>query len=109
MQVYRSVVAVIVLFAAGALPVSAQDAHAVEVTPYVAVGSMGASPIGAAVTFPLTSRLGLEVDVAHRRGEGDRHLLSSSTSLLYAPIRIGATTPYVAAGVGLAQIGVPVF
>lgn len=93
----------------GALPVSAQEAKAVEVTPYVAIGSAGASPFGAAVTFPLTSTLSLETDVAYRRGEGDLHFLSTSASLLYALPHVGQAMPYVAGGVGLAQYGAPVF
>ena len=81
----------------------------VEVTPYVALGSAAASPIGAAVTFPVTSTLSVETDVAYRRGEGRIHALSSSTSLLFFLPRVGQSTPYVAAGVGLSQYGAPVF
>jgi hypothetical protein len=91
------------------LPVGAQEAKAVEVTPYVAVGSSGASPFGTAVIFPLTSTLSLETDVAYRRGEGELHFLSTSTSLLYALPRVGQATPYVAGGVGVGQYGAPVF
>jgi hypothetical protein len=105
----RTTVLAIVVFTLGALPVGAQEAQAVEVTPYVAVGSAGASPLGAAVTFPLTSTLSLETDVAYRRGEGRIHALSTSTSLLFALPRVGQATPYVAAGVGLQQYGAPVF
>jgi hypothetical protein len=108
MRAYKSVVFVIGVLTLEALPVSAQEAKAVEVTPYVAVGSAEASPAGAAVTFPLTYTLSVETDVAYRRGEGRIHALSSSTSLLYALPRIGQTTPYVAAGVGLSQYGAPV-
>jgi hypothetical protein len=109
MRAYRSAVFAIVVFTLDALPVGAQEAKAVEVTPYVAVGSAEASPVGAAVTFPLTSTLSVETDVAYRRGEGRIHALSSSTSLLYALSRVGQTTPYVAAGVGISQYGAPVF
>jgi len=109
MRAYKSAVFVMVMLTLGAWPVRAQDAQAVEVTPYVAVGSAEASPVGAAVTFPVTSRFSFETDVAYRRGEGRIHALSSSTSLLYALPRVGQTTPYVAAGVGLSQYGAPVF
>ena len=44
----------------------AQDTAEVEVTPLVAIGSIGASPFGVAVTFPLNSTLSLET----RRAEG---------------------------------------
>src|SRR5688572_10194117 len=83
------------------LPAWAQESKPVEVTPYVGVGSAAASPVGAAVTFPFTSSLGVETDVAYRRGEGRIHALSSSTSLLYSLPRVGQSTPYVAGGVGL--------
>jgi hypothetical protein len=89
--------------------VRAQDAKTVEVTPYVAVGTAAASPVGAAVTFPVTSTLSIETDVSCRRGEGGIHALSSSTSLLYFLPRFGQSTPYVAAGVGLSQYGAPIF
>ncbi len=109
MRAYTSAVFTLVAFSLGAWPVGAQDAQAVEVTPYVALGSAAASPVGAAVTFPITSTLGVETDVAYRRGEGAIHALSTSTSLLYSLPRIGQATPYVAAGLGLSQYGAPVF
>ena len=109
MRAYKSAVFALVAFTLGALPVGAQDAKTVEVTPYVALGSAAASPVGAAVTFPVTSTLSVETDVAYRRGEGHIHALSSSASLLYFLPRVGQSTPYVAAGVGLSQYGAPVF
>ena len=109
MRAYRCAVFLLVAFTLEALPAAAQDAKAVEVTPYVALGSAGASPVGAAVTFPLTSALSVETDVAYRRGEGDIHALSSSASLLWSLPRVGRSTPYVAGGVGLSQYGAPVF
>ena len=109
MRAYKSAVFALVAFTLGALPVGAQDARTVEVTPYVALGSAAASPVGAAVTFPVTSTLSVETDVAYRRGEGRIHALSSSTSLLYFLPRVGQSTPYVAGGVGLSQYGAPVF
>ena len=109
MRSYCSAVFALVAFTLAARPVSAQDATAVEVTPYVAVGTDASSPVGAAVTIPLTSKLGLETDVAYRRGEGRIPALSSNASLLWLLPRVGQATPYAAAGVGLAQYGSPVF
>ena len=108
MHVYKSAVFAFVAFTLQALPVGAQDAKTVEVTPYVALGSAAASPVGTAVTFPVTSTLSVETDVAYRRGEGRIHALSSSTSLLYFLPRVGHSMPYLAAGVGLSQYGAPV-
>ena len=79
MRAYKSAVFALVAFTLGALPAGAQDAKTVEVTPYVALGSAAASPVGAAVTFPVTSTLSVETDVAYRRGEGHIHALSSAS------------------------------
>ena len=108
MRAYKAAFA-LVAFTLGASPVGAQDVKPVEVTPYVALGSAAASPVGAAVTFPVTSKLSVETDVAYRRGEGGIHALSSNVSLLYFLPRLGQSTPYVVGGVGLAQYGAPVF
>ena len=109
MRADTSTVFALVAFILGTLPARAQDPTIVEVTPYVAVGSAAASPVGTAVTFPVTPTLSVETEVAYRRGEGDIHALSSSASLLFSLPRIGQSTPYVAGGVGLSQYGVPVF
>jgi hypothetical protein len=109
MRPYTCAAVAIVISAFLVLPAAAQDAKPVEVTPYVAVGTAGAAPVGAAVTFPVTSTLSVETDVAYRRGEGRIHALSSSASLVYDLPRIGQATPYVAAGAGLSQYGAPVF
>ena len=109
MRAHKLGVFALVAFTVAALPVEAQDAKTVEVTPYVALGTAGASPVGAAVTFPVTSTLGVETDVAYRRGEGRIHALSTNTSLVWSLPRVGQSTPYVAAGVGLSQYGAPVF
>jgi hypothetical protein len=116
MRVCRSAVFGFVAFILAALPVWAQDATAVgahqtkaEVIPYVAIGSAGVSPVGAAVTFPVASTLSVETDVAYRRGEGRIRALSASTSLLWSLPRVGQSTPYAAAGVGLSQYGAPLF
>ena len=109
MRAYKPAVLALVAFALGALPVGAQDARTVEATPYVALGSAAASPVGALVTFPATSTLSVETEVAYRRGEGGIHALSSSASLVYFLPRVCQVTPYVAAGIGLSQYGSPVF
>ena len=111
MRAYRSAVFALVGLTLAAWPAAAQDAdtRTVEVTPYVALGTEGASPVGAAVTFPVTSTLGVETDVAYRLGEGRIHALSSNASLLWSLPRLGRSTPYLAAGIGLAQYGAPVF
>jgi hypothetical protein len=109
MRVCRSAVFALVAFALEAVPVGAQDTRTVEVTPYVALGSAAASPVGGAVIFPIRPTLSVETDVAYRRGEGGIHALSSSTSLLYFLPRVGQSTPYAAGGVGLSQYGAPVF
>ena len=109
MRVYQSAVFALVAFTLAASPVGAQDAKTVEVTPYVALGSAAVSPVGAAVTFPVTSTLSVETDVAYRRGEGRIHALSTNSSLLWLVPRVGQSTPYVAAGFGLSQYGAPVF
>jgi hypothetical protein len=109
MRAYRSALFALIAFTLGALPAGAQDATAVEVTPYVAVGSNAASPVGAAIIFPVTSTLSFETDVAYRRGEGRIHALSTNASLLWLLPRVGHATPYVAGGVGLSQYGAPIF
>jgi hypothetical protein len=109
MRGYKSAVFALVAFGLGALPVGAQDVQNVEVTPYVGVGTAGTAPVGAAVTFPVTSKLSVETDVAYRRGEGNLNFLSSNLSLLYSLPQLGRATPYVVGGVGLAQHGSPVF
>jgi hypothetical protein len=109
MRVYTSAVFALAAFVLAALPVGAQDARTVEITPYVALGSAGVSPVGAAVTVPVSSTLSVETDVAYRRGEGRIHALSTNTSLVAFLPRVGQSTPYVAAGLGLSQYGAPVF
>jgi hypothetical protein len=98
----------IVVFTFVASPAVGQDAKAVEVAPFVALGSTGASPIGVAIVFPVTSTLAIETEVGYRRGEGRIHALSSSASLLWDLPRVGRVTPYLAAGAGLSQYGAPV-
>jgi hypothetical protein len=105
------------LLVAAVSPASGQDATAppqaatspaVEVTPFVAMGSNGSSPIGAAISFPVGSSFSIEAEVGYRRGEGNINALSSSANLLYALPRVGRTVPYLAAGAGLAEYGSPI-
>jgi hypothetical protein len=109
MRACPSAVVALVAFIVGASPLRAQEAQTVEVTPYVAVGSGAASPVGAAITLPVTSTFSLETDVAYRRGEGRINALSSTLSLLWSLPRLGQAAPYVAGGLGVAQYGTPVF
>jgi hypothetical protein len=109
MRAHKAAVFALVAFTFEALPVEAQEARTVEVTPYVAVGSAAASPIGVAFTFPITSTLSFETDVAYRRGEGGINALSLNANLLYFLPRVGQSTAYVVGGVGLSQYGAPVF
>jgi hypothetical protein len=113
----RSSLAVFVL-AIAAAPALAQDTTAqepqpsrtpaVEITPYVSMGSPTSSRIGAAVAVPVTEDLSVEAELGYRRGEGDINALSSSVSLLYSLPSLGRLTPYVAAGAGLEEYGTPV-
>jgi opacity protein-like surface antigen len=98
----------IVVFTCVASPAVGQNAKAVEVTPFVALGSSGASPLGVAIVFPVTSTLDIETEVGYRRGEGRIHALNSSASLLWNLPRVGRVTPYLAAGAGLSQFGAPI-
>lgn len=94
MRAYESAVFALVAFTLGALPVGAQDVKTLEVTPYVALGSAAASPVGVWLTFPVASTLSFETDVAYRRGEGRIHALSTSASLVWFLPRLGESTPY---------------
>ena len=113
MPMRRVAVSALIAFTLAAIPVAAQEGKqegkTVEVTPYVALGTPGAAPVGTAVTFPITPKLSVETDVAYRRGEGNINALSSDASLLLFLPRLGKSTPYVVGGIGLAQYGAPVF
>ncbi|MGE0704893.1 MAG: hypothetical protein AB7F99_15245 [Vicinamibacterales bacterium] len=105
--------ATLVVIAAVSGQAFAQNEHAiepgkVEITPYVSMGSPGASRIGTAITFPVTSSVALEAEVGYRRGEGNIHALSSSLNGLYFTPRLGRLFPYVAGGIGLEEYGSPV-
>lgn len=109
MRIYDAVLFGLVVSALGPSQVWAQDARSVEVTPYLALGTDAVSPVGVALTFPVAPRLSLETEVAYRRGEGNIRALSTSASLLWRLPRVGQGSQYLAAGVGLAQYGTPVF
>ena len=95
-------------------PVSAQedsrpdatDGRPVQITPFVSLGSYGTSRVGAAIAFALTSNLSVEAEMGYRSEE--TQALSASINLLYNLPSMGRVTPYLAAGVGLAQHGVPI-
>ena len=110
MKAFALAVSLNALFACVVMPSAAlaQDAKAVEVTPFVALGSQGSAPVGAAISFPITANTSIEAEVGYRRGEGNINALSSSANLIYALPRIGRTTPYLAAGAGLAEFGAPI-
>ena len=77
---------------------------AVQVTPFISMDSRGSTPVGGAISFPVTSIFDLEAEVTYQDSA-----LSTHASLLYDLPRIGRTRPYLAAGVGLAQVRAPVF
>ena len=108
MRDYKSAVFAIAAFMLGAVPARAQEAPAVAVTPFVAMGTDGASPVGAAIRFPISSALSVETDMSYRRGEGNIHAPSTNASLLFSLPRAGRFTPYAAAGAGLSRYGAPV-
>jgi hypothetical protein len=97
-----------VALAGAAVPAEAQDSGSVGVTPFVALGSNGSAPVGAAITLPVTNAFDVETEVAYRRGEGRIHALDLNMSMVYRLPRIGSTTPYLAGGVGLREYGAPI-
>jgi hypothetical protein len=86
-------------------PAEQPTARGVEITPYLALGSVRSSRIGAAIAFPVTPDLSIETELGYRRGEGGLHAFSSSANLLYHLPQIGCTVPYLAAGAGLEEYG----
>jgi hypothetical protein len=88
-------------------PEQTQSDAAVEITPYMFLGSGASSGVGAAVRWPLASRLSVELETSYRRAEIGA--LSSNLSLLFDLPRVGSVTPYVVGGVGLDQYGTPEF
>jgi hypothetical protein len=108
MRAYKCAVFALVSFTLAALPAEAQDAK-----PSKSHRMWRSVPRRHLPSAPplrsLTSTLSVETDVAYRRGEGRIHALSTNTSLLRFLPRVGESTPYVAAGVGLSQYGAPIF
>jgi hypothetical protein len=84
-------------------PQSPERERGVEVTPYVALGSDGASGFGATIRWPLGNVFGLELETGQRHAE--RHALTSNLSLVFDLPAMGRVTPYLAAGIGLDQHG----
>jgi hypothetical protein len=78
---------------------SAQDA--LEVTPYVFLGSNASSGVGAAVRWPLPGPLSVELEASSRLSAVSP--MSANVSLLYDFPEFARLTPYAAAGVGLDQ------
>jgi hypothetical protein len=106
MRTLKCVVPAVVAMMTVVVPVLAQDAPTVEATPYLALGTPGAFPVGIALTFPVTAELGVETDLAYRRD--GIHAVSASASLLYYLPRVGRSTPYLAGGLGLSQYVPPI-
>ena len=83
----------------GSEPASTRPA--IEITPYVFLGSNTSSGVGTAVRWPLPARLSLELDANYRPGEVS--LMDSNVSLLFDFPEVGRVTPYLAGGIGLDQ------
>ena len=82
-------------------PGQANSRPAVEITPFVFLGSNASSGVGAAVRWPTVSPLSFELETTYRPAE--TNALGFNLSMLYDLPRMGRATPYVAAGVGLDQ------
>lgn len=106
----------IVAFLLSGSTAGAQDAQGLQVTPYAALGTGSASPVGALVTFPVTSQLSVEGDVGYRHtnektttGMPVQSLsgFSYNGSVLWSLPRVRSLTPYAAAGFGSTQFHTP--
>ena len=102
------VVSALLLFStaatAQAQPAAAPPANtAVEITPYVSMGSAGASGAGAVVRWPTGSLFSIEFDAGYRRSE--MTALYSHLNVLFDLPSIGRLTPYLATGIGVDQYG----
>lgn len=104
MKVHRwvALVASMAMVTIAAAPAQAQS----EVTPFVSLGSVNGSQVGAAIRFAWTSNLGLEVEAGSRFSGLDG--LSTSASLIWDVGRVGRVVPYLAGGLGLEQFGTAV-
>lgn len=83
----------------GPLAGDAVKQPAVEVTPFIGLGSPGSARAGAAVAFVLTPKFRIESELAY----ASRALLSSSVNLVYLLPHVKAIEPYITAGIGLGQ------
>jgi hypothetical protein len=111
MKNQRAVVTLVCVLLAVAASTRAQDGSAqarsraaVEITPYVFLGSNASSGIGAAVSWPLPGHLSVELETSYRRSAVSP--MSANLSLLFDFPEVGRVTPYVAGGVGLDQYAV---
>ena len=87
---------------------SAHDAAApapVTITPFVSLGSPYSSRIGGAIAFPLNKETSLEAEFGYRRQE--LNAVSAHLSLVRDLPPLGRIRPYLAAGIGLEEYGVP--
>jgi hypothetical protein len=107
MRVQTSALCAVLVVILGAMPAGAQDPPAFVVTPFVAMGTDGSSPIGTSITFPIASAFSVDAEAAYRRGEGRFHAPSTSASLLWSLPSVGRFTPFAAAGGGLGKYGEP--
>lgn len=85
------------------IPEDTKSQTAVEITPYVSLGSSTSSGMGVAVRWPVGAKFSIEIDTGQRRAELNG--LSASVNLLYDLPRMGLLIPYVAGGVGVEQYG----
>jgi hypothetical protein len=75
-----------------------------EITPYVFLGSLSSSGVGAAVRWPLPAHFSVELETSYRRSEVSP--VNSNVSLLFDLPQVGRVTPYVVGGVGLDQYAI---
>ena len=117
MREYRLVTSLaLVAFVFSGATAGAQDSEGLQVAPYAALGTGGASPVGALVTFPVTSKLSVEGDVGYRHTTErtttsmpvqSLNGFSYNGSLLWSLPRFGSVTPYAAAGFGTTNFHTP--
>jgi hypothetical protein len=109
MQSYKFAGLTLVVCTLAAPPAWAQEEQSPQVTPFVAVGTGDAAPVGVAVTFPFTSMLSVEGDVGYRNNASHIRGLSTNASLLFSLPSVGKATPYLATGFGVSNYAAPVF
>jgi hypothetical protein len=79
----------------------AKSHAAPEITPYVFLGSLASSGVGAAVRWPLPGRFSVELEANYRRSAVSP--ANFNLSFLFDLPEVARVTPYVAGGVGLDQ------